>query len=300
MQWWNDFVEWLYSDAGWRVVSTAIVPFLAIIIAALIAVGVTRGSISRLLAREDRDDRAAAIGVFIEIARQATQWANQPAATQDHLDTLAAAASTRLRLLPSHGAAAAAEWAEHQIGKIKGNSANFSVQSEQDYIELRDRLAEWQHKPKAARRLFAIDLEQFKYETTSVVDDDRVGQQQQWAAEQAAAEQVAAERAIAEHAAAEKREQEERDAAAAQYAFNNPPETAASLPTEPAPSVASVFNTPPVETPAEPLAATQVIEPEVVTPENSSDETVEATIDDDTTSSDPHAPRLVPPRTYDV
>jgi len=206
MQAWNDFIEWLYSDAGWRVVSTVIVPFVAIIVATLIAVGISRASVTRILANEDRDDRASAVAVFVEVARQATQWANLAAANQDHLDTLASAASIRLRLLPSHGATAAAEWAEHQVREIKANSASFSAQSELDYTELRDRLVEWQHKPKAARRLFAADLEQFKQTVTTNVDEDLVEKQQQWAAEQAAAEQEAAERAA--EAAAEQAEAE--------------------------------------------------------------------------------------------
>ena len=214
MQWWNDFLIWFYSDEGSRVVSTAIVPFIAIILGAVIAAFVSRGIVGRLLAREDRDDRAAAVGGFIEVARQSTQWANLTASNQDHLETLSSAASVRLRLLPTHGAASAAEWAEHQIGKIKGNSASFSVQSEQDYIELRDRLAEWQHKPRAARRLFAIDLAQFQLETTAGADDELVERQQQWAAEAAAAEQAAADQAAAEQAEREIAEREaERETA---------------------------------------------------------------------------------------
>jgi len=208
MQWWNDFVDWLFSDDGWRVVSTAIVPLVAIIVASLIAVGISRASVTRILAREDRDDRAAAVAVFIEVARQSTQWSLLPGSNQDHLETLASAASVRLRLLPTHGAAPAAEWAEHQIAKIRSNSDSFTVQAEQDYVEFRDRLAEWQHKPKAARRLFAIDLEQFKFENKTVVDEELVEKQQQWAVEQAAAEQASAE-AAAERAAIEQAEADE-------------------------------------------------------------------------------------------
>ena len=201
MQWWTDFNEWLYSDAGWRVISTVIVPFLAIVLSAVIASLIARGFVRKILAREDREDRAAAVAIFIEVARQSTQWANLPTGNQDHAQTLASAASVRLRLLPSHGAAAAAEWAEHQIQKIKDNSASFSMQSEQDYVEFRDRLTEWQHKPKAARRLFAVDLAEFKAADTAV-EEDLVERQRQWAAEQAAAEQLAAERAAADAAAA--------------------------------------------------------------------------------------------------
>ena len=217
MQWWNDFVEWLYSDAGWRVISTVIVPFVTIIVAALIAVGITRGSISRLLARQDREDRAAAVAGIIEVARQSTQWGHLPETQREHLVALASAASIRLRLLSTHGATAAAEWSEYKIAEVRQNSETFSVQSDQDHIELRDRLVEWQNKPKAARRLFASDLERFASQSTSVVDEDRVEKQRMWAAEQAASEQEAAERAaalaaaqLAEQQAAAERAEAER------------------------------------------------------------------------------------------
>jgi len=271
MQAWNDFIEWLYSDAGWRVVSTVIVPFVAIIVATLIAVGISRASVTRILANEDRDDRASAVAVFVEVARQATQWANLPAANQDHLDSLASAASIRLRLLPSHGAAAAAEWAEHQVREIKSNSASYSAQSELDYTELRDRLVEWQHKPKAARRLFAADLEQFKNAVTTNVDEDLVEKQQQWAAEQAAAEKEAAERAaeaaaeqaeaerIADERAAAERALAERAAAEHEAAQRALAERAAREASATTPTAA--YATPLVEPPAAERASEPLVEP---------------------------------------
>jgi hypothetical protein len=308
MQWWNDFLTWFYSDEGSRVVSTAIVPFLSIIIGAVIAALVARGIVGRLLTREDRDDRAAAVAGFIEVARQATQWANLPAANQDHLDALASASSIRLRLLPTHGAASAAEWAEHQIRKIKGNSASFSVQSEQDYVDFRDRLAEWQHKPKSARKLFAIDLAQFTLETTTVVDDDLVERQQHWAAEAAAAEAAAAEQAAADRAAAEQF-----------LADKNTTETVTAQPFESESVTEPVSVTDPVEEPSgEPAPA--VVQPESERPATGPvftatygetqphsytspphGDVIEATIDDeDPATVDGDAPPLVRPRLNDV
>lgn len=305
MQWWNDFVEWLYSDAGWRVVSTVIVPFVAIIVAALIAAGITRGAVTRLLARQDREDRSAAVAGFIEVARQSTQWGNLPAANQDHLEALASAASIRLRLLPTHGATAAAEWAEHKIAQVRENSTSFSVQSEQDHIEMRDRLVEWQNKPKAARRLFAADLEQFATLSTSVVDEDLVEKQRQWAAEQAATEQEAAERAsaeAAEQAAEEKRLDDERSAqlraaaaeaeaaeqsaaeqsaaaraAAENFAVSSSASTAAFPTSEPAPSV------PPL------------VEPNVAEPVTEYTSTGPITTSTDYRSNTSHEPVATPP-----
>lgn len=242
MQWWTDFNEWLYSDAGWRVVSTVIVPFVAIILSAVIAALIARSFVRRLLAREDRDDRASAVATFIEVARQSTQWANLPDSNKEHARMLASAASVRLRLLPSHGAAAAAEWAEHQVQKIRDNSATFSMQSEQDYVEFRDRLTEWQHKPKAARRLFAADLAEFKAADTAV-EEDLVERQRQWAAEQAAAEQLAAERAAADAAAANALDGV--NAASSGSAFTGPIATVEPS-DEPAPRLRSNFEAPEV------------------------------------------------------
>lgn len=319
MQWWNDFLTWFYSDEGSRVVSTAIVPFLSIIIGAVIAALVARGIVGRLLTREDRDDRAAAVAGFIEVARQATQWANLPAANQDHLDALASASSIRLRLLPTHGAASAAEWAEHQIRKIKGNSASFSVQSEQDYVDFRDRLAEWQHKPKSARKLFAIDLQQFTLETTTVADDGLVERQQQWAAERAAAEQAAADQAAAEQAErdiAEREAERLKETSAAPVITPVFPETDAERPT----TAQSLFaETQPYTTPLGEPAAEAPLEdvvahfdesprsdeaPHSGEPSHSdesthSDEVIEATIEEDPATVDGDAPPLIRPRLHD-
>lgn len=316
MQWWNDFLTWFYSDEGSRVVSTAIVPFLSIIIGAVIAALVARGIVGRLLTREDRDDRAAAVAGFIEVARQATQWANLPAANQDHLDALASASSIRLRLLPTHGAASAAEWAEHQIRKIKGNSASFSVQSEQDYVDFRDRLTEWQHKPRSARKLFAIDLQQFTLETTTVADDGLVERQQQWAAEAAAAEQAAADQAATEQAEREIAEREAaREAELAAEESSTPmispvfPETEVERPTTAHSLFAETqpYTAPLVETEPETETETddQVPHDEPTHDESShnesshNDEVIEATIDEDPATIDGDGPPLVRPRLHD-
>ena len=42
MTWWNDIVEWIASDDGWRIVSGAIIPFVAIVLAGIIGAGIGR------------------------------------------------------------------------------------------------------------------------------------------------------------------------------------------------------------------------------------------------------------------
>ena len=57
MQWWNEFVDWFTSDEGWRVISSAIIPFLAIVIAGFVAALIGRSAIRRLLTVNERELR---------------------------------------------------------------------------------------------------------------------------------------------------------------------------------------------------------------------------------------------------
>jgi hypothetical protein len=62
---------------------------------------------------------------------------------------------------------------------MRVNSVSFSFQAEQTLAEYRDRLILWLHKPGKARKLFAADLERWRYEDQSV--DPLVTEQQTWA-----------------------------------------------------------------------------------------------------------------------
>ena len=66
---------------------------------------------------------------------------------------------------------------------MKKNSANFSFQAEQTFVDYRDRLLEWQNKPKRARKLFAFDLEQWRFDDEAA-DKALLEKQQQWTAGQ--------------------------------------------------------------------------------------------------------------------
>ena len=192
MQWWNDFVEWFYSDAGWRIVSTAILPFLAILVAVLISAAIARGTVRRLIAQQDREASASAVSSVINVARRAAVWSNISGPEQDHLSYQSSEATTRMRLLPISGASLAADWSEHQITDIKRNSTGFSMLAEQSSIDVRDRLIEWHHKPSRAKKLFAADVDQFRYEDKTV-DKDLIEKQRQWAERQANSRRTADE-----------------------------------------------------------------------------------------------------------
>ena len=183
MQWWNDFLDWFGSTEGERVITTMVLPFVAIIVAGVIATIVARGSISRLLARQERGNRASAVEALIAVGEKASQWSGLSNETREHFEQQSSVASIRVRLLPATGSAMASAWAEYQLAEIKRNSANFSVQADQGFAEYRDRLIEWHHRPQRARKIFQNDLERFRLDAASD-DTDLIERQRRWKAEQ--------------------------------------------------------------------------------------------------------------------
>jgi len=185
MQWWNDFLSWLSSDDGWRIISGAVIPFLAILIAGIVAASIGRGSAKRVIALSDREFKASAVTALISAARKAAVWNTLPPPEQQHIDHLIGDADIRLRLLPVPGTALAADWASHEIIGMKRNAVSFSFQAEQSLLVFRDRLIEWQGRPSRAKRLFKNDLDSWAYDS-SLSEQELVHQQQAWAAAQVA------------------------------------------------------------------------------------------------------------------
>ena len=187
MQWWNDFVDWLSSDDGWRVVATVIVPFVAIMVAGLVAAAIGRGSTKRVLALNERQYRAAAVTAMIGAARRAAVWNTLSDAEQRHANHSALESDVRLRLLSVTGASLASDWCAHEIAMMKKNAVSFSFQAEQSLLEFRNRLIEWHERPSRAKKLFKNDLDSWAYDT-SLADQELVAQQQAWAAQHSAVE----------------------------------------------------------------------------------------------------------------
>lgn len=183
MQWWNDFLDWFNSDDGWRIVSGALLPFVAIIVAGIIAALIGRGSAKRVIALSDREVRVSAVTALISAARKAAVWNSLPAPEQVHIEHLSSEADIRLRMLPVYGTALAADWAQHEIADMKKNAVSFSFQAEQSLLVFRDRLVEWQHHPGRAKRLFRNDLDSWAYDS-SLSEQELVHNQQAWAAQQ--------------------------------------------------------------------------------------------------------------------
>ncbi len=169
MTWGNDFVAWWASDDGWRVLSGAVIPALAILTAGIIAALIGRGSTRRLIALHRQDALAAAISGFMLAGRKSAQWNDLAEVDRAQLEHLAAESETRIRLLPIAGSALAASWASHQLESMKRDSSGFKFQAQQTLAEYRDRLVEWSEKPRSAKRLFGADLERWSFE---VADDE--------------------------------------------------------------------------------------------------------------------------------
>jgi len=179
MQWWNSFVDWWYSEDGQRVLVTAVIPFVAIVVAGLVGALIGRGATRRLVAQRDHETRAAAVSALISAGQNATRWHSQSPAAREHAEHLANDADVMVRLLPIAGARYAADWASHQLADMRINSVSYSYQAEQTLDEYRERLVLWLHKPGKARKLFAADLERWRYEERGV--DPVVAEQQEWA-----------------------------------------------------------------------------------------------------------------------
>lgn len=183
MDWWNDLTDWTASDEGWRVLSGAIIPFVAIVVAGVIAALIGRTAAKRVVAMHDREARNSAVAGLVSAARKASRWGALGHEERAYADHLAEDADVRLRLLPVSGAPLAADWVQHEIADIKRNSSTFTSQADQSLGELRDRLLEWNAKPGRAKKLFKADLERWKFDSPDP-DAELIARQQDWNAGQ--------------------------------------------------------------------------------------------------------------------
>ncbi len=161
----------------------AVVLAVAVIVAGLLAALIARGAIKGLLSRTDRQQKASAIAALVDAATEASVWNSLTPGEQVLSDRAVGQADIMVRLLPIKGSGIAANWAGHQLAEMKRASATFGYQLDPAIAEFRDRLIEWQNKPRRARKIFQGDLERWRFENT---DTDRVllAQQDQWVAQQ--------------------------------------------------------------------------------------------------------------------
>jgi hypothetical protein len=183
MQWFNDFLAWLDSYPGQRLLSGVILPFVAILLAGIIGALIGRGATRRLVAQRDHETRVAAVTALVTAGQQAAKWGSLTASGKEHAEELAARADITVRLLPLPGTELVADWAAHQVAAMRTNSVSYSFQADQTVGEYVDRLAEWLHHPRRAKKLFSADLERWRYETPSESTGVLV-EQQRWADQQ--------------------------------------------------------------------------------------------------------------------
>lgn len=183
MQWLNDFLNWLTSDEGRQLVTDAVIPFLAIVVAGVLAALIARSAIKRLLAKHDREQKAAAIGALVNAARQASVWNSLSPQEQVLSDRAAGDADILVRLLPIRGANVAANWAAHEITEFKRGSATFGFQFDTLLAEFRDRMVDWQNHPGRTRKIFQNDISRWEIELTDT-EKQLQSQQDAWVAQQ--------------------------------------------------------------------------------------------------------------------
>jgi hypothetical protein len=164
MDWGNSVLQWLASEEGWRVLSGAIIPAVAIVVAGIVAAIIGRATTRRLIAMHQRDALAAALGGFLLAGRKAAGWYALNDTERVQVDHLVAEVETRIRLLPIAGANLAATWAAHELESMKRDSAGFRFQAQQTLGDYRDRLVAWSEKPRQAKKLFGADLERWRFE----------------------------------------------------------------------------------------------------------------------------------------
>jgi len=183
LEWWNGIVQWFNTYEGRKVVTDAILPFLAILIAGIVAGMIARGSTKRLIAQQERRFKASAVETLIAAGRKAAVWNTLGAQEKEHVEHQTSEAEVRVRMLPSSGASLAADWAALKLAAMKRNSANYTFQAEQDVVDYQDGLIAWHAKPSLAKKLFAQDLAAWKYDG-GAVEDQLVTKQRDWASQQ--------------------------------------------------------------------------------------------------------------------
>jgi len=147
---WQDYVAWFQSPGGARVLQTAIIPALAIIVAGIVAALIARSAVRASIRRADRAEASTAVGALVAAARASTGPDGQQGSR------LRSEADVRIRLLPLPGAGVAADWAAARMDALQQQSADGPVSGEID--ELRDRLVEWVGRPARAKRVFAAPV----------------------------------------------------------------------------------------------------------------------------------------------
>lgn len=172
---WDAFVAWFQSPSGQRVLDSAVIPALAILVAGVVAALIARAAVRSLLRRADRDAVAGVVAAFVEVARVLGATVPQ-GAERERAGRLRTEADVRLRLSGVTGAATAAEWASLRLDAIERDAASPVPQTTAAMEEVRDRLLAWVARPRRAKRLFGADVERLGAERTARREAQRPAQ----------------------------------------------------------------------------------------------------------------------------
>lgn len=183
MQWWNDFVDWLVSDAARPILFAAAVIFVSLLAAGLLSAWIARRAVRGIIRQRDRELRNSAVAALVDAATEASVWNSLTPQEQVLVDRMVGQADIQVRLLPIKSADVAADWASHQLHELKRASATFGYQLDPAVVEFRERMLEWQRHPSRTRRDFKNDLDRWRMQR------DEPGQtialaQDSWVAEQ--------------------------------------------------------------------------------------------------------------------
>ncbi|MFT2689312.1 hypothetical protein [Clavibacter zhangzhiyongii] len=110
-----------------KLLSGVVVPFVAIVVAGVLAALIARGATQRILTRHDREVKAAAIAVLVDAARQASAWDGLTPQERVLADRAAGEADIRIRLLPVKG---------RRHGRDLGRPRDHGVQARQRQLRL--------------------------------------------------------------------------------------------------------------------------------------------------------------------
>ena len=152
---WDDLVAWFQSPGGTRVLQTAIIPAVTIVVAALVAAAIARSAVRATIRRAERAEATSVVAGLVAAARLSADT-DGDAGARRRAARVRAEADVRARLLPLPGAGLAADWAAARMDALQQLGADGPAAAEID--ALRDRLIEWVGKPARARRVFVAPI----------------------------------------------------------------------------------------------------------------------------------------------
>lgn len=170
VEWWGAYIDWATSAAGLTILTSAVIPFIAILSAGVFAAVIARGGMSRLAMQQERERKAAVIAAGLAAGRRAVEWGSITLGEQNQIDRELAESFAHLRLIPAPGADLAAEWAHLKTRIIKQKAIASAVAAEAELRGLEDWLVLWHRRPRSAARHFAEDLETLRYSAPQAVD----------------------------------------------------------------------------------------------------------------------------------